>query len=328
MMRKASVPPQPCPDPDADDAHVLQQATEASQLFTLGDELFRSEKFDEATANYEKSLSLRKGMKELGGVAGKMQQHLLHARIAACHMHRAQFDAALTEAEAMLDLEVSSHKGWALKALIHRSMGKVDEALHDIRMASRLSPTNPKYTALHAALMNDKKKASHPDSPQSDDRMELSAHASNLATATDCLKSYHLHEDEIMDSILAGASSSTHSHAHLKPTASNVEDAEEDCARVEQMGSFNAATDKTLVNLRFRTKRGEALSHIGRYEEALKDIDQVLALCPSDEHALVVRAECLVHLHKKEEAIAELRAALTELPESGVIRDLLHELDK
>jgi tetratricopeptide (TPR) repeat protein len=105
-----------------------------------------------------------------------------------------------------------------------------------------------------------------------------------------------------------------------------MEVAEEDCQRGVQLGTLSEEHEREIAKIRFMAKRGEALSHIGRFGDALRDVDAVLALCPQDEAARLLRIECLIGLKDHPSALQELRKACKDFPQNEHLRDLLVDL--
>lgn len=101
-----------------------------------------------------------------------------------------------------------------------------------------------------------------------------------------------------------------------------------DPARVQLAEAYaRKAVEIMPGNARALNMLANVLSAQGRYDEALRTIDQALALSPNETSNLMARAAILGELHRGEEAIAEMRAVLRIDPDHPLAKELVKKWD-
>jgi tetratricopeptide (TPR) repeat protein len=101
------------------------------------------------------------------------------------------------------------------------------------------------------------------------------------------------------------------------------------------IGSATLALTLTPDDIDLLIDRAVALGNLGRYREAVEDLDRALALDAERTEALVFRAAAWRHLDRKEDALRDVERALELSPlnaeaflERGILRHLRGEVER
>lgn len=275
---------------------VLDLSYLARQDLADGDANYKQAQYTAACGDYTKALQKTKLRDDRVSVPVRMLLFQILSRRASCYIKMKQYDEAIQDADTMLHLEIFAEKAYICKALAQRGRGDLDNALHTIRLACRHAPDKSHCMRLHASFLIEKGTPEKIIDP-------------------DASKPQHTHsEHEALEMMMN------------ESTRSESQEATEDTARAVALGEMSEQHERELVQIKFRTKRGEALSHIGRFQDALRDVDAVLAMAPKDEHAHVLRIQCLIGAKEYETARVALERACSEFPLNEGLRDLLVDL--
>jgi protein O-mannosyl-transferase len=109
--------------------------TMAYVMITMGDDLLRQRKFEEAAEHYQKSLDFYP------------RQDTAHTRLGAMYLHLGRFDEAAVHYAEVVKMQPNDSLAQANLGLAFKMLGQVDAARQRFQEALRLDPTNQKAIA-------------------------------------------------------------------------------------------------------------------------------------------------------------------------------------
>lgn len=190
-----------------------------------------------------------------------------------------QYDRAESDYNAALQIAPLDPDFYAKRGFYFSRRGRYEEALADFRMGGELVPTDGGFAFGEGEVYG-----------------KLDQHEKAVASYTEAIKRN------------AGVTSYYRERGDAYNALGKVKEAKVDYDKALSIGyyPFPAPRETADTNL----GRGYALYHLGRYQDAISDFDEVLKIMPKSSRALAWRGTAYQKLGKGSEAAADYRAAL------------------